>query len=65
MSTLRAYLLINPDSWNLGRHTIIISLINVGGSGLAHAPNDCNGDPPFTTPSDFSTPNEAYFAYAD
>ena len=48
-----------------GYNTIMVSLINVGGSGLAHAPNDCNGDPPFTTPGDFSTPNEAYFAYAD
>jgi hypothetical protein len=31
----------------------------------ARAPANRNGDPPFTTPRDFSTPNEAYFAFAD
>ena len=30
-----------------------------------HAPLDRAGAPPFTTPGDFSTPNEAYFAHAD
>jgi len=30
-----------------------------------NAPKNRNGDPPFTTPGDFSTPNEAYFAFAD
>src|SRR5215471_4982495 len=30
-----------------------------------HAPLDRAGDPPFTTPGDFATPNEAYFAHAD
>jgi len=29
------------------------------------APANRNGDAPFTTPRDFSTPNEAYFAFAD
>jgi hypothetical protein len=28
-------------------------------------PRNWYGDDPFTTPGDFSTPNEAYFAYAD
>ncbi len=30
-----------------------------------HAPANRNGDAPFRKPGDFSTPNEAYFAYAD
>jgi hypothetical protein len=30
-----------------------------------YAPANRNLDPPFTTPGDFSTPNEAYFAFAD
>jgi len=29
------------------------------------APNNRAGDPPFTTPGDFSTPNEPYFAHLD
>jgi len=28
-------------------------------------PLNRNGDPPFTVPGDFSTPNEVYFAFAD
>jgi hypothetical protein len=28
-------------------------------------PRDADGDPPFSTPGDFSTPNEAYFAHVD
>jgi len=30
-----------------------------------HAPNAINNVPPFTTPGDYSTPNDAYFAHAD
>lgn len=30
-----------------------------------NAPANAYGDAPFTTPGDFSTPNEAYFAHAD
>jgi hypothetical protein len=30
-----------------------------------HPPLDRAGNPPFTTPADFSTPNEAYFAHVD
>ncbi len=30
-----------------------------------HPPSNAAGDAPFTTPGDFSTPNEAYFAHAD
>jgi uncharacterized protein DUF4038 len=30
-----------------------------------HAPANRNGDAPFIKPGDFSTPNEAYFAFAD
>jgi hypothetical protein len=31
----------------------------------ADAPRNLNGDEPFTTPGDFTTPNEAYWAYAE
>lgn len=31
----------------------------------ANAPADLSGDPPFLTPGNFSTPNEAYFAHID
>jgi len=31
----------------------------------SNPPNNAYGDGPFTTPGDFSTPNEAYFAYVD
>jgi hypothetical protein len=30
-----------------------------------HPPSNLAGDPPFTTPGDFATPNEAYFAHVD
>ena len=30
-----------------------------------HPPNNAEGEGPFTTPGDFSTPNEKYFAFAD
>ncbi|HEX3759900.1 MAG TPA: DUF4038 domain-containing protein [Kofleriaceae bacterium] len=30
-----------------------------------HAPRDRAGDPPFTVPGDFATPDEAYFAHVD
>lgn len=30
-----------------------------------HPPLDLAGDPPFTTPGDFATPGEAYFAHVD
>lgn len=29
------------------------------------APSDAAGEPPFTTPGDYATPNEAYFAHVD
>src|ERR1051325_6370703 len=32
---------------------------------FAHAPRGRAAAPPFTTPGDFATPNEAYFAHAD
>jgi hypothetical protein len=31
----------------------------------ANPPNNAYGDPPFTTPGDFATPNEAYFVHVD
>jgi hypothetical protein len=47
----------------LGFNTILVSLIEHRFS--SDPPNDAAGDPPFTTPGDFSTPNEAYFEWAD
>jgi hypothetical protein len=44
-----------------GFNTILVNLIEHHYRG----PNNHRGDGPFTTPGDFSTPNEAYFAHAD
>ncbi len=46
-----------------GINTLLINLVEHKFS--SHAPNDAAGHPPFTTPGDFGTPNEAYFAHAD
>lgn len=46
-----------------GFNAIIVSLIEHRFS--QHAPNNFYDVAPFTTPGDFSTPNEAYFAHAD
>ncbi len=46
-----------------GINTLLINLVEHKAS--SHAPNDAEGHPPFTTPGDFGTPNEAYFAHAD
>src|SRR5689334_4528646 len=44
-----------------GFNTILVNLIEHKYRG----PNNHRGDGPFSTPGDFSTPNEAYFAHAD
>ncbi|MGB2589416.1 MAG: DUF4038 domain-containing protein [Candidatus Acidiferrum sp.] len=46
-----------------GFNTININLLEH--KFAVHAPANRNGDQPFTTPGDFSKPNEAYFAFAD
>jgi hypothetical protein len=44
-----------------GFNSIIVNLIE----HKFHGPVDRYGEGPFTTPGDFSTPNEKYFAHAD
>jgi hypothetical protein len=51
------------DRRQKGFNTVIVNLIEHFFAD--HAPNDVYGDPPFLTPGDFTTPNEAYFAHAD
>lgn len=46
-----------------GFNSIIVELIEY--KFAENAPANKYGDAPFTTPGDFSTPNEAYFAHAD
>ena len=40
---------------------MLVNLIERGFGG----PENAEGEPPFLTPNDFTTPNEAYFAHAD
>jgi hypothetical protein len=51
------------DRQKKGFNTININLLEH--KFALHAPANRNGDAPFRTPGDFSTPNEAYFAFAD
>jgi hypothetical protein len=46
-----------------GFNAILINLIEH--LFASDAPRNLMGDEPFTTPGDFTTPNEAYFAYAE
>jgi hypothetical protein len=46
-----------------GFNTININLLEH--KFALRAPANRNGDPPFTSPGDFSKPNESYFAFAD
>jgi hypothetical protein len=46
-----------------GFNTLIVNLIEH--KFCKHPPNNAEGEGPFTTPGDFSTPNEKYFEYAD
>jgi hypothetical protein len=51
------------DRRRKGVNTILVNLIEH--RYLTDPPNNTDGVPPFTTPEDLSTPNEAYFAHAD
>jgi hypothetical protein len=51
------------DRRRRGFNTILVSLLEHKFS--RNAPANIFGDQPFTTPGDFATPNEAYFANAD
>ncbi|MBI5771355.1 MAG: DUF4038 domain-containing protein [Verrucomicrobia bacterium] len=46
-----------------GVNSIIVNLIDI--KYADGAPSNRAGDTPFTSPRDFATPNEAYFAHAD
>lgn len=46
-----------------GFNTVMMNLLEHKYS--AHPPANLDGDAPFTTPGDFTTPNEKYFAHAD
>ncbi len=46
-----------------GFNTLMVNLLEH--KFAKHPPNNVFGEGPFTTPGDFSTPNEKYFAYAD
>jgi hypothetical protein len=46
-----------------GFNSVIVELVEH--KFAKHAPLNAAGDAPFTTPGDFSTPNEKYFAHAD
>jgi len=51
------------DRQKKGFNTVNVNLLEA--KFAFHAPANRNGDAPFTKPGDFSTPNEAYFAFAD
>lgn len=57
---VESYLL---DRQAKGFNTVNINLLEH--KFAVNAPADRNGNAPFTTAGDFSTPNEAYFAFAD
>ena len=47
-----------------GINTLLVELMEHNAwTSPAHVPNNVYGDRPFTTPGDFSTPNEAYMAH--
>jgi Protein of unknown function (DUF4038)/Putative collagen-binding domain of a collagenase len=46
-----------------GYNVILVNLLEH--KFASQAPSNLYGDAPFTTPGDFSTPNEAYFAHVD
>ncbi len=46
-----------------GFNTILVSLIEA--KFATNAPANAYGEPPFLTPGDYGTPNEAYFRHAD
>jgi hypothetical protein len=49
-----------------GFDAVLVELMeHMNWSPLSHAPNNAYGDPPFNTPGDFATPNEAYMAHLE
>jgi Protein of unknown function (DUF4038)/Putative collagen-binding domain of a collagenase len=46
-----------------GFNTLLVNLLEH--AFASNAPSNAYGDAPFTSPGDYATPNEAYFAYAD
>ncbi len=51
------------DRAKRGFNAVLVNLLEA--RFAVNAPANRNGDQPFLTPGDFSTPNEAYFAFAD
>lgn len=51
------------DRHDKGFNILMVNLIEH--KFCKHPPDNAEGEGPFTTPGDFSTPNEKYFAYAD
>ena len=51
------------DRRQKGFNTLMVNLIEH--KFCKHPPKNAAGDDPFTTPGDFTTPNEKYFAFAD
>jgi hypothetical protein len=60
---IQAYL---DDRQAKGMNAVLVELMeHKSWTASHHAPNNTYGDPPFTTPGDFSKPNEAYMAHVD
>lgn len=51
------------DRRQRGFNAVLVNLLEH--KFATNAPRNFNGDPPFTTPGDYATPNEAYFAHVD
>ena len=51
------------DRKRRGFNTLLVNLLEH--RFASKAPSNAYGEPPFTSPGDYATPNEAYFAYAD
>ena len=51
------------DRKRRGFNTLLVNLLEH--RFATKAPANAHGDPPFTTPGDYATPNDAYFAHAD
>lgn len=48
-----------------GYNAVLVEMITQDPNYVLNPPRNRDGDGPFTTPGDFSTPNEAYFAHVD
>ena len=51
------------DRKRRGFNTLLVNLLEH--RFASKAPSNAYGDPPFTSPGDYATPNKAYFGYAD